>query len=95
MLMMNPNTTAIYEYAEFRQEARKPRRTQKAQRQEIQSCLDQLTEQGDFWSLDLIRKIAAKLVEEGSFDTYFNLKEILPAKKAGMNCSGFFITDLE
>lgn len=48
MRNIDPDTGAIYEYARFRSEARKPRRTQAAQRREIDNSLEVLTAQGDF-----------------------------------------------
>ena len=70
------------EYADFRLEAIKPRRTERAQRQEINSSLDQLAAQGDYWSLELIRKAAARLTDDtgAGSDLYFLLREVLTAK---------------
>lgn len=75
-------TGTICEYNDFREEAIKPRRTQKAQMREIKHSLDQLTEQGDFWSLDIIRKAAAALAdnttdESRNYDLFFLLREVL------------------
>lgn len=65
MNMINKSTGEVYSYDDFRIEARKPRRTQKAQRQEIEKALDILTEQGDFWNLDRVRKILTRLTKDG------------------------------
>lgn len=78
-------TGAICVYADFRQEAIKPRRTERAQRQEIETSLDQLTAQGDYWSLDLIRKAATALADdnadrERNADLYFLLREVITAQ---------------
>lgn len=81
MINTRSDTGAICSYDDFRQEAIKPRRTQRAQRQEIESSLDRLTEQGDFWSLDLIRRAATALAaDKGEFDLYFLLREVIDAK---------------
>lgn len=82
MTNINPNTGKVYEYAEYRQEAIKPRRTQRAQRQEIESSLDRLTAQGDFASLDIIRKAAAALAQDTppQYDLLFRLRESIEAK---------------
>ena len=84
--MTNTNTAtgAICVYADFRQEAIKPRRTERAQREEIERSLDRLTQQGDFWSLDIIRKAATALADdnaerERTFDLYFLLREVITA----------------
>lgn len=79
------STGAICVYADFRQEARKPRRTERAQRQEIESGLDRLTQQGDYWSLDIIRKAVTALADdnaerERTFDLYFLLREVITAQ---------------
>ena len=44
--MTNTNTAtgAICVYADFREQARKPRRTERAQREEIERSLDRLTQ---------------------------------------------------
>lgn len=81
--MTNTRNGAICVYADFRQEAIKPRRTERAQRQEIESSLDRLTEQGDYWSLDLIRRAATALASadgEREQDLYFLLREVIYAK---------------
>ena len=85
--MTNTNTItgAICEYAEFRQQSIKPRRTEQAQRQEIESSLDRLTQQGDYWSLDIIRKAVTALADdnaerERTFDLYFLLREVITAQ---------------
>lgn len=69
-------------YDDFRQEAIKPRRTERAQRQEIEKSLDLLTQQADYWSLDVIRKAAAALAadNEGSESLYFLLNKVISAK---------------
>lgn len=64
MQMINHKTGEICSYEDFKIEARKPRRTQAAQRQEIEKCLDKLTEQGDFWNLDRVRKILDRLTKD-------------------------------
>ena len=91
------STGEICEYADFRQEAIKPRRTQKAQRQEIRSCLDKLTEQGDFWSLEVIRQIVVRLVDEkeSAWPLYYNLRQVLRAKKSGEHYKEFFVVVTE
>ena len=82
--MTNTNTItgAICEYAEFRQQSIKPRRTEQAQRQEIESSLDRLTQQGDFWSVDLIRRAATALADDTpeAQDLYFLLRKVIFAK---------------
>lgn len=69
-------------YDDFRGEAIRPRRTERAQRQEIESILDRLTQQGDYWSLDIIRKAATKLADDtaDSFALYSLLREVIDAK---------------
>jgi len=84
-MTQHTHTGAICGYADFRQEAIKPRRTERAQRQEIESSLDQLTAQGDYWSLDIIRKAATALADdtadrERTFDLYFLLREVITAQ---------------
>lgn len=84
-MTQHTHTGAICGYADFRQEAIKPRRTERAQRQEIESSLDRLTAQGDYWSLDIIRKAATALADdnaerERSFDLYFLLREVITAQ---------------
>ena len=71
-------------YADFRSEAIKARRTERAQRQEIERGLDLLTQQGDYWSLDIIRKAVTALADdnaerEHTFDLYFLLREVVTA----------------
>ena len=69
-------------YADFREQSIKPRRTERAQRQEIESSLDRLTQQGDFWSVDLIRKAATALADDTpqAQDLYLLLHEVIFAK---------------
>ena len=76
------STGALCTYPDFRKESIKPRRTERAQRQEIESSLNQLTMQGDYWSLDLIRKAAATLTDDtGAGETlYFLLLRVIYAK---------------
>ena len=97
MTELNSKTGAIYEYADFRQEAVRPRRTQKAQRDHVEACLDMLTEQGDFWSIEVIRQIAVRLVDEkaSAWPLYYNLRQVLRAKKAGEHCKEFFFVVTE
>ena len=67
-------------YEEFRLEAIKPRRTQRCQRQEIIDNLDRLTVQGDFHSLEIIRKISSCLANaeyETAFDLFFRVREMV------------------
>lgn len=76
----------VCEYADFRGQAIKPRRTQAAQRRELESSIDALTEQGDFWSIDVLRKAAARLAvnteeeKENFYALYFALAKVLNAK---------------
>lgn len=65
MKQISPYTGEVCSYEEFRSEVRKPRRTQKAQRQEIEKAIDTLTAQGDFWSLDLVRNVLTRLTGDG------------------------------
>lgn len=85
MTSTNTVTGEICVYSEFRQQSIKPRRTERAQRAEIESSLNRLTEQGDFWSLDIIRKAATALADdnedrERTFNLYFLLREVVMAK---------------
>ena len=79
------STGAICSYADFREQAIKPRCTERAQRQEIENSLARLAEQGDYWSLDLIRKAATALADdtanpERTFDLFFLLREVITAQ---------------
>ena len=69
-------------YADFREQSIKPRRTERAQRQEIESGLDRLTQQGDYWSLDIIRKAATALANDDAAaqDLFFLLREVITAQ---------------
>lgn len=72
------NDGEICAYSDFRWAAIKPRRTERAQRQEIESSLDRLTAQGDYWSLDIIRKIATALTGDTDEQKHvYNLYSIL------------------
>ncbi len=81
MRNIDPDTGAICGYARFRSEARKPRRTQATQRREIDNSLEVLTAQGDFWSLDLIRKIATAMTDSNGagMELYQLLREVVEA----------------
>ena len=72
----------LCEYSDFRATVRKPRRTERAQRQEIETSLARLAEQGDFWSLDLIRKAATALTEDtpAAQSLYFLLHDVIFSK---------------
>ena len=85
MTTTNAETGKICAYADFKAQSIKPRRTEKAQRAEIEDSLNRLTEQGDFWSLDIIRKAAAALADddedrERTFDLLFLLRKVVMAK---------------
>ena len=75
-------TERICNYADFRMQSIKPRRTERAQRQEIENSLDLLARQGDYWSIDLIRKAATALSadDDASANLYFFLREVIFAK---------------
>ena len=75
-------------YADFRQEQIKPRRTQAAQRREIESNLEALTAQNDFWSLELIRKATTALIDDtgAGRNLYFLLRKVITAKPGDILC---------
>ena len=84
-MTQHTNTGAICVYADFRREAIKPRRTERAQRKEIERSLDRLTAQGDYWSLDIIRKAATALADDTeertrSIDLYLLLAKVIAAQ---------------
>lgn len=85
MTRTNTVTGEICVYSEFRQESIKPRRTERAQRAEIESSLNKLTAQGDYWSLDIIRRAATALADdnedrERTIDLYLLLCEVVMSK---------------
>ena len=66
-----------YSYAQFRIEAIKPRRTERTQRKEIDDSIDLLAKQHDYWSLEVIRKIATALSDDTDTDAGNNLLFLL------------------
>ena len=73
-------TDTICSYANFLEESINHRRTERAQRREIDEGIAKLTEQGDFWALDLIRKATTTLVEAKGYEFYLLLREVIEAK---------------
>jgi hypothetical protein len=75
-------------YEDFRIAVIKPRRTQKAQRQEIESSIKALTAQNDFFSLDIIRKAATALTDDtgAGRNLYFLLWKVITAKPGDILC---------
>ena len=89
MTCISNKTGEICGYSEFRQESIKPRRTERAQRAEIESSLNKLTEQGDYWSLDIIRRAATALADdsagkESNYNLLFLLRDVVMAKPGEM-----------
>ena len=84
-MIQKTNEGIICSYADFKEQSIKPRRTERAQQQEIEKSLHRLKEQGDFWSLDIIRKIATALADdtedqERTYDLYFLLRKVMTAQ---------------
>ena len=85
MIQYFPSTGEMCTYNDFREESRiKVRRTERAQRREIDEGLAKLTEQRDYWSLDLIRRALAILTnseeEKAGHELYFIIREVIEAK---------------
>ncbi len=64
MIRKQLQTGEIETYEHFRSETACAPKTQKAQINEIERNIRLLMSQGDFWSLDLIRRTAAALADE-------------------------------
>lgn len=85
MIQTYGNTDELCKYDDFREQSRiKTRRTERAQRREIEEGITKLTEQRDFWSLDLIRRALTILTdaeaENAGYELYFLLQEVIDAK---------------
>lgn len=85
MIQTYGNTDELCKYEDFREQSRiKVRRTERAQRREIDEGLAKLTEQRDYWSLDLIRRALAILTnpeeEKAGNELYFIIREVIEAK---------------
>lgn len=51
MTCRDSKTGEIENYDRFKEESMRPRRTQKAQRKELNEHINELTAQGDWWNL--------------------------------------------
>ena len=85
MIQTYVNTDELCKYDDFREQSRiKVRRTERAQRREIEEGIEKLAEQRDFWSLDLIRRALTILTdaeaEKAGNELYFLLREVIEAK---------------
>ncbi len=72
---MNQTTAGrICTYDDFREASPGHRRTEQAQRKELQDSIDQLAAQGDFWSIDILRRAASGLIDStGAGDNLYHI----------------------